>query len=468
MNENGEKDRAMPHADDGQLNALLDGELPAAEAREVQAHLAGCSECARRLEEARGFLTEAGELLVTLTPDAPAVTPQPIGAKAPLPTRAESVPLVAPLARGPADSDSTRKLDRDTGPRLQPTAKEVAVSVDGRTELTAAIRPVPRPGVPAAPRKRWQMPDLEKMAWAASLILCLGVGYLANEVNHLRKGAADLALQARPSPAPTTGEPAAAEHAVAPPRRSSGGPVAATRPGVARGDTRRGAGPATTTRAQPGDGRFSTGVSSAKPRNAPASKPPAPFAQRPPNGLAANTSPLAGAGSSAPPSAAGSAAMGDHAATPAAPAQVLGQFADRTGAARSRQLDEASGAPAAAFRRISIEEAVRRLRGTIRLIDGMQPVRVEAGSGSLVPGASPDRDVVRVTYSDGPRSRLVLDQQIGDVRTGSFNGLMPGDTLVTATDGGGTRVRWVDRKFWLSLTAALESDSLRSLVGRVR
>jgi hypothetical protein len=44
---------------------------------------------------------------------------------------------------------------------------------------------------------------------------------------------------------------------------------------------------------------------------------------------------------------------------------------------------------------------------------------------------------------------------------------MQGDTLITATDGG-TRVRWVDRKFWLSLTGSLESDSLRVLLGRVR
>lgn len=459
----------MPHVDDGQLNALLDGELPEAEAREVQAHLAGCAECARRLEEARSFLTESGELLAVLEPGAPAASdlvPAPPVAVTPGITRKEQVPLVAPLARGPADSDSTRKLDRETGPRLKPTAKEVAVSVDGRTGLTSAIRPVARAEVPAPPRRKWQAPDLEKMAWAASLILCLGVGYLANEVKNLRRDKDALALQVPASPAPaTTAEPAtAARTSSSQPRRSAGGAASAPRQTATRSDAHGTSGPLAARTAPASDGRFSTGVSSAKPRNAPATKPPPTFAQRPADGLAANTSPLAGAGNGAtsqPP--------------PAAPAQVLGQFADRTRSARTNALDEASVAPGTAapsaatgFRRITIEEAVRRLSGTIRLIDGMQPTRVEAGPGSLVPGASPDHDVVRVTYSDRHGPRLVLDQQIGDVHTGSFNGLMQGDTLVTATDGGGTRVRWVDRKFWLSLTAALESDSLRSLVGRVR
>lgn len=53
----------MGHVDDGTLNALLDGEMEAAEAAEVEAHLAGCAACAARFEEARRFLDGAAELL---------------------------------------------------------------------------------------------------------------------------------------------------------------------------------------------------------------------------------------------------------------------------------------------------------------------------------------------------------------------------------------------------------------------
>lgn len=44
------------------LSEYLDGELAPGEAREVEAHLAGCSECARVLEELRAVVTAAGEL----------------------------------------------------------------------------------------------------------------------------------------------------------------------------------------------------------------------------------------------------------------------------------------------------------------------------------------------------------------------------------------------------------------------
>ena len=499
----------MSHVDDGQLNALLDGELPPAEVREVQAHLAGCTECARRLEEARGFLAEAGELLAVLVPgvpsDAPAIPPV---AKTPPVTRKEEIPLVAPRARGPADSDSTRKLDRETGPRPQPTAKEIAVNVDGATAMTPAIRPVTRvePAIPMPPaalpdekRRGWRLPELEKLAWAASLILCLGVGYLANEVMTLRgERAAQLAVQA-PDAAPAEARPASGES-------EASGPASSARPNAGAGSRqvaaleRRAAPSAARTPAASSprppvaaDGPDTRSAANAKPPEQPATKPPA---QRPADALAA-APPNAGAGAAGTPSgqrgetnlaarsgrtAADELGRTRQGAPPAAPAQVLRDFASATtpALAGTNGLEEVSvtaGAIGAsqgasrqpsAFRRITLEEAVRHLSGTIRLIDGMQPSRVETGPGTLVTGADPARDVIRVTYTDGRGGRLILDQQAGDTRLTSFNGLMQGDTLITATEGGGTRVRWMDRKFWLSLTAALEPDSLRTFVARVR
>jgi hypothetical protein len=130
-----------------------------------------------------------------------------------------------------------------------------------------------------------------------------------------------------------------------------------------------------------------------------------------------------------------------------------------------------------AFRRTTMDEAVRRLSGAIRLIDGMQPVSVEIGPGSLVPGADATRDVVRVSYRDSQGRRLILDQQRADVDAVSADEAVPrervnmavGDTLVTTTPSGTSRIRWLDRKnFWLSVSGPLSADSLRPLLERIR
>jgi len=60
----------MPHVDEGTLNALLDGELGAAEVLEVQTHFATCAACAARLDEARQMLAETERLVAALEPPA--------------------------------------------------------------------------------------------------------------------------------------------------------------------------------------------------------------------------------------------------------------------------------------------------------------------------------------------------------------------------------------------------------------
>ena len=80
----------MSHVDDGQLNALLDGELSSAEARAVETHLATCADCKRRLEEARAFLREANTLLDSLSPlaaSAPGAAPRARAEEPALPSR---------------------------------------------------------------------------------------------------------------------------------------------------------------------------------------------------------------------------------------------------------------------------------------------------------------------------------------------------------------------------------------------
>ena len=58
----------MSHVDDGMLHAYLDGELAPADARGVDAHMAQCSDCRRRLDEERALIARAAELLALATP----------------------------------------------------------------------------------------------------------------------------------------------------------------------------------------------------------------------------------------------------------------------------------------------------------------------------------------------------------------------------------------------------------------
>jgi hypothetical protein len=444
----------MWHADDGQLNALLDGELSPAEAREVTAHLASCPECTRRLEEARAFLAEAGELLNVLTPPAAAGTATP--------SDPHEAPLVAPRAPGPADSASVRKSadrpDSSGAAGVPRTAKEIAVDIDGRTAMTPAIRPVTRDEPAHAPPKKGRV-ELERLAWAASLILCVGVGYLANEVSHLKRQASEIAgaPDSRTVP-PATPAPGA-------------GPTTAAAPAAldraVRGQR--------TTAGSAGAGEPRSRPTAHTGKNAPATKPAPSFARPDRSAEVAAlppASPNAGAGAALqqPAPHTLSDAMGNLAAAPAqtAPSGDQARRAAAPSAAGSSFVAASPAPEPQAFRRITLEDAVRILSGSIRLIDGMQPSRVESGPGRLVAGADPERDVVRVTYADARGKRFYLDQQLGDTRTGSFNGLMQGDTLVTTGESGANRVRWVDRKFWLSLTGGVGGDSLRAMVLRVR
>jgi hypothetical protein len=152
----------------------------------------------------------------------------------------------------------------------------------------------------------------------------------------------------------------------------------------------------------------------------------------------------------------------------------------RAGNAVVRAAPTAAGAPAAigglatsggTFRAVDFDEAAARLSGTARWIEGLSLESVKIGPGSLVPGADPARDVVRVVYTD-PAGRLVqLDQQRLAPQRGALEalGLAWGDTLATAGPTGGSRLRWLDRAgLWLSLTGNVPADSLRALLGRVR
>ncbi len=65
----------MSHVDEGTLHAYLDGELPPAEARGVEAHVAECAGCRDRLEEERALIARADELLGLAAPPDRATPP---------------------------------------------------------------------------------------------------------------------------------------------------------------------------------------------------------------------------------------------------------------------------------------------------------------------------------------------------------------------------------------------------------
>ena len=58
----------MSHVDEGQLHGYLDGELSPTEARAVDAHVAQCPDCRRRLDEERALIARAAELLSLAAP----------------------------------------------------------------------------------------------------------------------------------------------------------------------------------------------------------------------------------------------------------------------------------------------------------------------------------------------------------------------------------------------------------------
>jgi hypothetical protein len=455
----------MSHIDDGKLNALLDGELESAEAVAAQAHIAGCADCARRLEEAKRFLADAADLLGALE------MPQ------------AAVPQAQPR-------------------RVTKTAKEVALDLDGATRQSPALDadvtgPLFHRGARdprARPERRGF--DYTSLAWAAIIVLAVGVGYLANEVRHAseavptgegslsgQRAAPTTALASRPATdkaAPVSGTVPSAPSApgaerVAMTGRPGGPPAAKAPPGQAKPVV---------------PGRSSTGLGHKR-------------LESPVRSIAGNRAPpvqvtraadaVAASRAEAPSVAVARAAPAAPAATPA-PALRNAPEARRPPPAAEL---EAAGAPQAAggaaqrgavvaglaaqrdtVRTSSLEEAVNRLQGTIRLIDGMHSDRVEIVPGHQVPEADTAYDVVRVVYGE-PGRELTLDQQRISApdhpnadegrRAQPSAGMGLSEVIVATSAEGVHRLSWSDNAgFWLSLVGRVPTDSLRRLAERVR
>lgn len=300
-----------------------------------------------------------------------------------------------------------------------------------------AVSPRAAPATPAPPRGRplpWR-----SLAWAATVVLAIGLGY------RLRNQPASPALS------DVSASKGVAEREL--PRQDSAPPPAvAGQPAV--GFTLPRPVEAAPT-AEPARTRSEEASPTAAP---PAAAPQAPVsppnAQRRDNRIAELASDAA--------TAAGGAA-GNLAPAPAVSTKQA------SGEARP------NAAPVVAFHQVAMEEAVRTLGGTIRLLDGLKPQRVLTGPGTVVPGASADLPVVRVVYDDPPGRELWLDQQRLQPAEGARAGaaaavapLLVGDTVAAPAAQGMQSVRWMDQAgFRLTLTGFLPTDSLRALLRRV-
>jgi hypothetical protein len=287
------------------------------------------------------------------------------------------------------------------------------------------------------------------LAWAATVVLAAGFGWLASDLRH-----APVSLDERLLTSTRADSPSAEPSTATPP------------PSLGL------------------EGR------SAKVAPAPEPSPPERRAQpaSPPASVAARLATDSGKDPKAAADALGRVTVRDAkeeaARLNAAEAPALGGFAD---AAASRAAEADARVPPAApaqgvrpyvaaqeFRGLEMEEAVRQQAGAIRLVDGLVPVRILSGPGSGMAGGDPAQPMIRVVYEDPPGRELWLDQQrpgpVADGPSLQLRGrvLLPGDTMVTALPGGLRSLRWIDQHgFRLALTGFLPDDSLRVVMSRV-
>jgi hypothetical protein len=90
----------------------------------------------------------------------------------------------------------------------------------------------------------------------------------------------------------------------------------------------------------------------------------------------------------------------------------------------------------------------------MHVIEAMQPEFIGLARGGMVPGADPNRPVVRVVYRDTRGRMILLDQQ--RLRTGQAPGAASGS------------LRWILGDVMLYLHGEPGNDVLRNLQRRVR
>jgi hypothetical protein len=404
----------MSHLDEGTLHALLDGELELAEVREIQLHLGTCAACDSRLQDVKQFLAESDRLVGAL-----------------------EIP-----------SGSARARQEPAPPPARPA-------------------PPPRELPPWEPAPELLLPDSVEtfggrgwgrtFRWAAMILVVFGAGSLLKDA--LRPGKPRLELTAR-----DLAPPAAAPAVVSPEETG--------RPDPAASQESR---PAPVNRAK-------TGKAAPEPKALAEQSAPAP-------GVAADEPDTAGAASKDSGAALSDtqtlAVQGRTEAAAERPSQDQDLATRQAAAAALEELDRerlrsrANAATASlppprvevqptpvpppaprtleqraqVYLRIGLDEAATQLGRPLHVIEAMTPEFIGLTPGRLVPGADPNRPVVRVVYLDRGRM-ILLDQQ--RLRTGQAPGAAAGN------------LRWAQGDVMLYLHGEPGADVLRNLQRRVR
>jgi hypothetical protein len=418
----------MPHLDEGTLHALLDGELELAEVKEIQNHLGSCAACGSRLHDVKEFLTEADRLVADL--QTPAGAPKVRREPAPAP---QAVPVQPPPAQPAAGGRPWREPVWDAAPEL--LLPEDPDEVARRRRRTRLFR------------------------WAAMIAVVVGVGQFVR--SELTSNSLDLGDDRDVVLAPSTTPPA-----VVSPEETIRQDEPAARRSTPSAPLAKDRAPAPKARAeakvaeQPapdvvGD-QFDTNVIAAAADTEPAEAAP---------------QVIAGAGRADTDETARPGPEADAATREAAAAALeeldRERLRSRANAATAalpppRPEPQATVEPAArtleqkaqTYLRIGLDEASKQLGRPMHVIEAMSPEFVGLAQGRTVPGADPNRPVVRVVYRDARGRMILLDQQ--RLRTGQAPGAANGS------------LRWILGDVMLYLHGEPDNDALRNLQRRVR
>jgi anti-sigma factor RsiW len=406
----------MSHLDEGTLHALLDGELDIAEVREIQTHLGTCAACDSRLQDVKQFLAEADRLVGAL--ETPSGSSRPRYEPAPPPDNRVTPPQRELPPWEPAPElllpDSVEKLERRRWARTFRWAAMILVIFGVGRVIKGALRP-DKPTLELTSR------DVARAAAPAAVVS-------PEEAGNFDTASA---REYRPAPVSRAKSDKLAPQAKVLANRAAPAPAA---PASAVDETVTTAVEAKDSDAAPQDsqtlaalGRADTNAEQPREDQDLATRQAAAAAleeldrERVRSRAAAATAALQPARAEGPP-----------AAEPA-----------------PRTLEQR----AQVYLRIGLDEAASQLGRPVHVIEQMTPEFIGLTPGRLVPGADPNRPVVRVVYLD--RGRMVLlDQQ--RMRTGQAPGAAAGN------------LRWAQGDVMLYLHGEPGSDVLRNLQRRVR
>lgn len=403
----------MSHLDEGTLHALLDGELELSEVKEIQTHLGMCAACDSRLQDVKQFLAEADHLVGAL--EAPAGSGRARPEPAPR-TTGPATPRDPPAWESPPElllPESLEKAHRGAGTRIFRWAAVILVIIGAGRLVQGALRP-------DKPRLELTARDLTRPSGPPAV------------VSRQESGRPESALGRLSRPAPAGRAPLGK---AAPERKAAADqPAPAAVPAVDELDT--------------------VGAAAANDSNVSAPDTEA---------FAANRT----------DSAADQPTENQDLATRQAAAAALEEL-DRerlrsraNAATASLPPARAEVAPAAeppaaprtleqraqVYLRIGLDEAVTQLGRPVHVIEALTPEFIGLTPGRGVPGADPNRPVVRVVYLERGRM-ILLDQQ--RLRTGQAPGAPAGN------------LRWTQGDVMLYLHGEPSSEVLRNLQRRVR